>query len=180
MCTSQLFKGILHSKMISVTIYSPSCCSKPFWVSFFCNIKEDILRKGSMVFVIQCKSIVTKTFVANIFENIFFYVPQMKEIHLNLSPEERILLAYLHIHSHGNSSCCCHFTFWTYLQKLCLFYLFTSVSILVLLDFMAFITLLMWALLILTLLFSQCTKLEDSQYNLQKEFLSCIIYGQYN
>ncbi len=51
MCTSQLFKGILHSKMISVTIYSPSCCSKPFWVSFFCNIKEDILRKGSMVFV---------------------------------------------------------------------------------------------------------------------------------
>ncbi len=82
MCTSQLFKGILHSKMISVTIYSPSCCSKPFWVSFFCNIKEDILRKGSMVFVhtVQVNSN-QNCFVANIFENIFFYVPQMKEIH---------------------------------------------------------------------------------------------------
>lgn len=46
MIPNVFIKGIVHSKKEeSVTIYSPSCRSKPEWLSFFCDNKSDFLGR---------------------------------------------------------------------------------------------------------------------------------------
>ncbi len=82
------FIGIVHQKNKNpVIIYSPSCCSKPVWHTFFCRTQNKIFWR---MLVIKLTSRVwtkntmevngnRKCLVTNILQNIFYYVLQKKK-----------------------------------------------------------------------------------------------------
>jgi len=42
LCVRKEFKGIVHPKMKIVSSLTPSSCSKPEWISFFCWTQKKI------------------------------------------------------------------------------------------------------------------------------------------